>query len=157
MGLTLRLVILSFLLACVFASSGDRANDFQRCLEQCNIRKCAADSIGTTDFSIFMRLARWTCTDDCKYHCMHMVTDFSLESGVPIQQYYGKWPFWRRLGMQEPASVVFSLMNLILHTWGRGEIQRAIPKQHPMKPYYLTWSLISINAWTWSAVFHTRG
>jgi len=25
-----------------------------------------------------------------------------------------------------------------------------------MKPYYITWSLISINAWLWSSVFHTR-
>ncbi len=32
-----------------------------------------------------------------------------------------------------------------------------VPQNHPMRFYYLVWSLASINAWTWSSVFHTRG
>ncbi|TFY82236.1 hypothetical protein EWM64_g1785 [Hericium alpestre] len=103
-----------------------------------------------------MRLTFWTCTDDCKYNCTHAITDFAVESGVAIEQYYGKWPFWRFAGAQEPASVVFSLLNLLFHVWGRSEVQNTMSNDHPMKQYYLRWSLISINAWTWSAVFHTR-
>ncbi|PAV23399.1 Per1 [Pyrrhoderma noxium] len=52
----------------------------------------------------------------------------------PVLQYYGKWPFWRFMGMQEPSSVVFSMGNLFM----------------------LLWSVVSMNAWVWSAVFHTR-
>ncbi|TFY72548.1 hypothetical protein EVG20_g483 [Dentipellis fragilis] len=103
-----------------------------------------------------MRLTRWTCTDNCKYTCMHAISDFSVESGLPLQQYYGKWPFWRYAGAQEPASVVFSLLNLLFHVWGRGEVRETMSNDHPMKRYYMTWSIISINAWIWSAVFHTR-
>ncbi|KAJ7566674.1 hypothetical protein O6H91_02G114000 [Diphasiastrum complanatum] len=32
--------------------------------------------------------------------------------------YHGKWPFDRILGLQEPASVVFSLLNLLEHILG---------------------------------------
>ncbi|KAI0062035.1 Per1-like protein [Artomyces pyxidatus] len=145
------LVLLS---SCTSASSGDRANDYQVCLGRCEKTNCAPGT--TPSFPLFMRLTLWTCVDDCKYKCMHMVTDFSMESGVPIQQYYGKWPFYRFAGMQEPASVLFSFTNLLLHVWGRNEVQRSIADDHPMKPYYMVWSYISCNAWIWSAVFHTR-
>jgi len=88
---------------------------------------------------------------------MHMLTDFALESGVRIEQYYGKWPFWRFAGMQEPASVVFSIANLLMHVLGLDWLRRGVHPAHPMKPFYLTWAYLSINAWVWSAVFHTRG
>lgn len=38
--------------------------------------------------------------------------------GVPTPQFFGKWPFLRLLGMQEPASVLFSLLNFFAHFWG---------------------------------------
>lgn len=137
------------------ASSGDRANDFQRCAARCESQTCASDVVHTISF--LDALTHWTCADQCKYQCMHTITDFAIETGVPVQQYYGKWPFWRFLGMQEPASVLFSLMNLLLHVWGRAEVQRDVPDGHPMKKYYIRWSYVSSNAWIWSAVLHTRG
>lgn len=76
---------------------------------------------------------------------------------VRIQQFYGKWAFWRFLGMQEPASVLFSLLNLRAHVKGLTHLQRRVPQSHPMQSYYVAWCLISINSWIWSAVFHTRG
>jgi hypothetical protein len=88
---------------------------------------------------------------------MHKITDRDIERGDKVQQYYGKWPFRRLAGMQEPASVAFSLMNLLFHVQGFLEVRKRIARSHPMKPYYITWSLISINAWLWSSVFHTRG
>jgi hypothetical protein len=88
---------------------------------------------------------------------MHALTDLALESGVPVQQYYGKWPFWRLAGMQEPASVAFSVANLLMHVLGADWLRRGVHPAHPMKPFYLTWAYLNINAWVWSAVFHTRG
>lgn len=86
-----------------------------------------------------------------------MLTDKSISLGHDIQQYYGKWPFWRFLGMQEPASVAFSLWNMWFHLQGARQIHRKISPSHPFRGYYLTWAYVSINAWIWSAVFHTRG
>jgi hypothetical protein len=39
----------------------------------------------------------------------------SRPPGQPVQKYFGKWPFRRLLGMQEPAAVLFSLANLAAH------------------------------------------
>ncbi|CAA7260892.1 unnamed protein product [Cyclocybe aegerita] len=103
-----------------------------------------------------LKLTRWSCADDCKYICMHEITDRDIGHGKSVQQYYGKWPFWRFAGMQEPASVAFSLLNLWAHARGAAKLRERVPTSHPMRPYYLTWSIVSINAWIWSSVFHTR-
>jgi len=103
-----------------------------------------------------LRLTRWTCADNCKYTCMHALTDLAEESGVRMEQYYGKWPFWRYAGMQEPASVAFSVANLLMHVLGADWLRRGVHPAHPMRPFYRTWAYVSINAWVWSAVFHTR-
>ncbi|PPQ66028.1 hypothetical protein CVT26_010784 [Gymnopilus dilepis] len=42
------------------------------------------------------------------------------------------------------------------HVKGAAKIRRRVSNNHPMRPYYLTWSVISVNAWIWSSVFHTR-
>ncbi|KAI6140430.1 Per1-like protein [Pisolithus tinctorius] len=150
-SLVWRTGVLALLATVAVASSGDRSSDFQNCLSKC-VGRCHPWTV----LSLDLRLTRWTCTDDCKYTCMHMLTDNAVRDGKPIQQYYGKWPFWRFLGMQEPASVAFSLWNMWFHLQGARQISRRIPAAHPMKPYYLTWAYVSINAWIWSAVFHTR-
>ncbi|KAI6098870.1 Per1-like protein [Pisolithus thermaeus] len=54
-----------------------------------------------------------------------------------------RFSFWQFLGMQSPAS-------------GARQIRGKIPFTQPMRSYYLTWAYASINAWIWSAVFHTR-
>jgi hypothetical protein len=173
-----------------YASSGDRSDVFQRCLDKCVRQSCTATATDTdgrrvrSDSSssstrstssnntpgspvraqqpqqalpLALRLTRWTCADDCKYTCMHTLTDLALESGVRMEQFYGKWPFWRVAGMQEPASVAFSVANLLLHVLGADWLRRGVHPAHPMRPFYLTWAYLSVNAWVWSAVFHTRG
>ena len=146
-----------------YASSGDRSNAFQRCLDKCERQFCTAttDGNGRTraqqPLPLALRLTRWSCADNCKYTCMHTLTDLASESGVRMEQYYGKWPFWRYAGMQEPASVMFSIANLLMHVLGLDWLRRGVHPAHPMKPFYLTWAYLSINAWVWSAVFHTRG
>lgn len=142
----------STLILAVLASSGDRSADFHHCVTPCVQSQCHASQL-----SLPLRITQWTCADDCKYLCMHKITNRDVEDGLKIQQYYGKWPFWRFSGMQEPASVAFSVLNLLSHVRGALKIQKRVPDTHPMKSYYLTWSFISINSWVWSAVFHTRG
>ncbi|KAG2748290.1 Per1-like protein [Suillus brevipes Sb2] len=136
----------------VVASSGDRSSKFQNCVSACYGDHCHPPTM----LPLTLRLTRWTCTDDCKYQCMHMLTDIAIRGSSTIHQYYGKWPFWRLFGMQEPASVAFSLWNMYYHIQGWRQLRNRVPSDHPMRSYYLTWAIVSINAWFWSAVFHTR-
>ncbi|KAF5344261.1 hypothetical protein D9758_012318 [Tetrapyrgos nigripes] len=134
------------------SSAGDRSEEFKGCVSYCTATECFQPQ----PLPLALRLARWTCVDNCKYNCMHQLTTRRIEIGSKIVQYYGKWPFWRFAGMQEPASVVFSLLNLWAHWRGSAKIRREIPGANPLKPYYLWWSFASLNTWVWSAVFHTR-
>ncbi|KAH7911916.1 Per1-like protein [Hygrophoropsis aurantiaca] len=152
MGLLGRYITILSFVVLALASSGDRAPEFQNCISACYSSRC----LSPTSLPFFLQLTRWTCTDDCKYTCMHHITDKAIQYGHTVQQYHGKWPFWRFMGMQEPASVAFSLLNLWTHVYGARQVRQNIPSAHPMKSYYLTWAVVSINAWIWSAVFHTR-
>jgi Per1-like family len=143
------------LLSTVLASSGDRSQMFQSCVDLCSTERC--DIQQPVVLPLALQLTRWSCADDCRYSCMHEITSRDAERGTPAQQYYGKWPFWRFAGMQEPASVAFSLLNLWSHVRGARNVQKKIPSNHPMKTYYLVWSFVSVNAWFWSSIFHTRG
>ena len=146
------------------ASSGDRSSGFQWCLAERMASQCASQ-LSTTHSTpppwqtLALRITRWTCEDDCKYHCAHRMTSKALASngGQRVEQYYGKWAFWRLWGMQEPASVLFSLMNFAAHLSGGLKLQRGIKTGHPMKGYYLAFTLSNLNLWIWSTIFHTRG
>lgn len=156
--LPLFLLLLLTAVDSAIASSGDQSDAFQACLRHCTRQSCAPENRPWLHAQpLALRLTRWTCTDDCKYTCMHTLTDLAAESGVRMEQYYGKWPFWRFAGMQEPAAVAFSFANLLMHVLGADWLRRGVHPAHPMRPFYLTWAYVSINAWIWSAVFHTRG
>jgi len=90
--------------------------------------------------------------------------------GHKPQKYYGKWPFIRILGVQEMASVVFSLANLAMHIVGMlqllsaskkralGQPQRGHSKRftYPFTGWWLAYGGFHVAAWGASAVFHTR-
>ncbi|KAI0628788.1 Per1-like protein [Trametes polyzona] len=148
-------VLLAALTATVQASSGDYAEEFRSCVSLCQSRSCQG-SVPVVPLPLALRLTGWTCTDNCKYECMHLITDRAILHNEPVKQYYGKWPFWRFAGMQEPASVLFSILNFVAHASGARKIRTRIPNGHPMKRYYLLFAFVSMNAWVWSSVFHTR-
>lgn len=145
----------AILSASAYASSGDRSQEFIKCVDSCKVTRCGPHF--WKNLSLALRVGNWSCTDDCKYKCMHEITDRDVQNGRRIQQYHGKWPFWRLAGMQEPASVAFSILNLLAHWRGGSKILVMIPESHPMKSYYVVWSIISFNAWIWSTAFHCRG
>jgi hypothetical protein len=142
--------------AIVTASSGDRRPEFIGCVSNCEFKRCPRMPEKLAD-AWPLRITRWTCRDECNYLCMHKMVKLDQSYELPIHQFYGKWPFWRLGGIQEPASVLFSLLNMWAHIQGAKKITHHIPHHHPMRSFYLTWSLTSINAWIWSSVFHTRG
>jgi hypothetical protein len=146
----------------VGASSGDRSPPFIHCLTECTSTVCLPTP---PSLSLPLRLTFWSCEDNCKYSCMHILTDRAFENELHlttlghsvVRQYYGKWPFYRLWGIQEPASVVFSLMNMYVHWRALKLVRRKVPDWHPMKSYYMALTSFSVNAWFWSSVFHTRG
>jgi hypothetical protein len=88
----------------------------------------------------------------------------------PPLQYHGKWPFRRLSGIQEPASVLFSLMNWYAHyalyhqlylpsatvITSRVTVNQWRSGGHYWQPFIRWNSLVQQNAWLWSTVFHCR-
>lgn len=61
--------------------------------------------------------------------------------------------------MQEPFSVLFSAFNFLAHlAWFRRMQPRALPRALPLRlrKVYGLLPILGMNAWFWSAVFHTR-
>jgi hypothetical protein len=87
---------------------------------------------------------------------MHQVTADNIRSGDRIHQFHGKWPFTRFMGMQEPASVLFSVLNGWAHYRGYRRLQKEVTKTSPWRRYYMINSLMAINGWVWSVIFHSR-
>ncbi|KAK3703177.1 hypothetical protein LTR37_014654 [Vermiconidia calcicola] len=106
------------------------------------------------------RLLFWDCPSECDYVCQHIVTEKRLEREPPylepIVQFHGKWPFWRFLGIQEPASVLFSLLNFLAHDHGMSKVREQIPAKYPLRRYYLLFGYFGMASWTFSMIFHTR-
>ena len=94
---------------------------------------------------------------DCRYRCMHLVEAERLVAALPPLKYHGKWPFIRLLGLQEPASVALSLANLWAHVHGFARLRRAWrSRASPLKVLWSVYAALSVNAWVWSSVFHSR-
>lgn len=66
------------------------------------------------------------------YSCMWRTTNAFITRNWPVPQFYGKWPFVRFLGMQEPASVLFSLFNFLSHFWMIRKFREDVRKDSPM-------------------------
>ncbi|KAJ3039720.1 hypothetical protein HDV00_011952 [Rhizophlyctis rosea] len=136
-----------------YASQGDRDPIYQSCLQQCTSTTCTPTP---PPLPLPLLLTFWDCPQECAYNCMHQVTDDRIDSSRPVLQYYGKWPFHRLWGIQEPASVLFSILNGYAHYIGYRRLRLRIPNWYPLRPFMLINALLGINAWVWSAVFHTR-
>ncbi|EFJ33756.1 hypothetical protein SELMODRAFT_167352 [Selaginella moellendorffii] len=158
------------------ASAGDRDPSYRDCVESCQSSGCIGDlcfsSCNASTFSgkkeeepIYLSITRWDCPSECRYQCMTRREDErALAGGKPVK-YHGKWPFDRIYGVQEPAAVFFSLLNLFAHVWGLGSFLSTVYYELPRGrkgPYYefvglwTVYGLLSIHSWFWSVVFHTR-
>ncbi|KXT05509.1 hypothetical protein AC578_3690 [Pseudocercospora eumusae] len=139
------------------ASIGDRLPEFRQCVQDCESANCGADG---PSISLQHKLLLWNCPSECDYTCQHIVTDQRLARDPPylepVVQFHGKWPFYRFLGMQEPASVLFSLMNFLAHDWGMKSIRDNIPARYPLRKYYLAFGYFGMASWVFSMIFHTR-
>ena len=91
-------------------------------------------------------------------------TSLFFPNWISISPSYLTWLFWSF--PQEPASAVLSAINLIMHFNGWLSfflhVYYKLPMNQNKKSYYeytslwLVYGLLSMNAWFWSAIFHSR-
>eukprot|EP00958_Prasinococcus_capsulatus_P010247 scaffold996_cov409-Prasinococcus_capsulatus_cf.AAC.33 len=144
---------------------------------------CRERGIYEAELPFHIRLTGWGCDGDCKYRCMRIHTVQRQNKMLIPLKYYGKWPFLRLGGVQEPASVLASLVCLVCHIWGTevcGRHRDSIDQSGiPLVPAGVCrfwkiseaasrldgasclgssarFGLVSINTWIASAVFHAR-
>ena len=133
------------------ASAGDRDPAYVACVREC------ASSAACDRWHPSPPLAAlgWSCAADCAYHCMWRVVSLRRSQGARALLYDGKWPFVRLLGVQEPASFVFSLLNFAAHAIGlRGCWRLAMASDAGR--VWIAFGVLSMNAWAWASVFHCR-
>ncbi|KAL9692597.1 hypothetical protein quinque_012084 [Culex quinquefasciatus] len=127
--------LLVFLFHQICASGGDQSQFFQNCLKSCVIGNCSKSGLtfrlaGTQN--PINKLLLWTCYDECGYDCMWRTTGAFLKRNWTTPQFYGKWPFVRLAGLQEPASVVFSMTNFGTHYHMLKRFRREVRPDSPM-------------------------
>ncbi|KAK6437008.1 hypothetical protein LTR95_006800 [Oleoguttula sp. CCFEE 5521] len=139
------------------ASSGDRLPEFKDCVTDCISTNCGRDG---PRIPLHHRALLWTCSSECDYTCQHITTSDRLSRDppylTPIHQFHGKWPFHRFLGLQEPFSVLFSLLNFLAHYWGISRLKAEIPAIYALRKYYLGFGYCGFASWTFSMIFHAR-
>lgn len=177
----------------VDASIGDNLPDYVACTQSCNILlQCPASPkshqfgllrLPTYSLDDFRQnyelnflsrvLFHWDCALNCRYKCMRFVTEERLSAGLPVVQFYGKWPFWRVFGITELFSTLFSLANLyanyhniprIYHQYlqnrdasvHNGTGKSANEGFSTMYIQYLILLAVSCVGWTFSSIFHIR-
>ncbi|KAK4684950.1 post-GPI attachment to proteins factor 3, partial [Tremellales sp. Uapishka_1] len=156
---TRNVVLLSLLLLAVavpvLSSSGDRNPTFQHCLKGCLASSCPAPPHPPKRLPWYLSALGWTCSDNCAYYCSHSFTN-NIRPGSRYHQFYGKWVFYRLGGIQEPFSVLMSLGNLYVNLQGLVEIRRRVRRENRLRRWLEVFSVIQINTWIWSTVFHSR-
>lgn len=114
----------------------------------------------TAPLSLHLKLLGWDCILNCDYECQRIIKKERSNNNEEIYQFHGKWPFLRVFGIQELASVIFSIGNLIVHVIGFKKAWKAKNNADSMvkKEYtvLISSSTIAILAWVCSTVFHIR-
>ena len=166
------------------SSEGDHAYYYRSCLQTCPLSLCplptpphpphnpaTADLTHSGKFKPqkydvtwvnpdpILRIMQWDCMSECRYTCMHSYLTRRYSMGGKPVKFHGKWPFVRVLGAQEILSSLASLANGAPHAYyllnSRLREKYAVKGSRMYHPMIL-FSLVAINSWFWSAVFHAR-
>jgi len=135
------------------ASQGDASVAFQSCVLGCRTSPACQHTARV------LLVVPWSCEDECRYQCMHEIESRRVHG--PAVQYFGKWPFNRFLGVQEPLSTLFSLLNGFPHLRElvvRERRRRYVPEggDPAYRVLLLAGCVVGVNTWLWSAVFHAK-
>ncbi|XP_057820734.1 uncharacterized protein LOC131033516 isoform X2 [Cryptomeria japonica] len=183
-GQVLLMLIASLsLLAPSYASIGDSDPLYRTCVENCEKNGCVEETCFSScklpvngasiegawfmQEPLYLRWKEWDCRIDCRYHCMvKRESERDILGQKPVK-YHGKWPFKRVFGFQEPVSVAFSALNLAVQFHGWLSFVILVYYKLPLRPHnrstyyeftglWNIYGILSMNAWFWSAVFHSR-
>ncbi|OON15366.1 hypothetical protein X801_08835 [Opisthorchis viverrini] len=168
-------VMLTLCLSCMspgLASSGDRSYVFFMCNRRCLSSLCnRSNNAGPPDWNkvhpvgMLEDTIRWNCPRECRYRCMWKTVEAFVSDGLPTPQFYGKVTYF---GICVPTVLVAFLTAAgntragfctVFSTELTPTISLSctvVPaiRQSPSDVQILD-STGSINAWLWSAVFHT--
>ncbi|KAG2236939.1 hypothetical protein INT48_002008 [Thamnidium elegans] len=150
MKLAFSVILLLTIVTVCYASSGDVQPEYLSCVEKCT------SQTSISQLPLYLRLLRWTVKQDCGYHCMQNITQYAIDNNRYIHQYHGKWPFQRFFGIQEPASVIFSILNGVMHLRYFRRLKAQVPDTYFLKKFFMVIPITGMNAWIWSTVFHVR-
>ena len=149
----------------VKASLGDNSQFYNDCMQKCWFSNCTLKpgSIKYKNQTRFdknqpyhLKLLGWDCTSECKYTCMWRTVNYFIVVHNYVPQFYGKWPFLRLWGIQEPASALASILNFFSNIYMLRVMRRNIYVRTPFKNLWYLFALISLNTWICSTIFHTR-
>ena len=155
--LLLNLLLLLLIPTISLASIGDKFSYFQDCVGFCR-----------RDFDCpeFNFAFAWTTTPcfQCRHKCMFETVQHFEESGWSTPQFFGKWPFAAitlDLGplfllVQEPASTLFSLLNLLAVIQMYRRIVKEVDDEFRMKTVWMGYGWVGMIVWICSALFHSR-
>ncbi|KAG0455282.1 hypothetical protein HPP92_024248 [Vanilla planifolia] len=183
-GLWFSLVlVIGSLVGGLHASAGDADPIYRACVGECEktghvgditIPHCLiwhSDQMKNSSWymqePLYLQWKQLNCGSDCCYHCMLQRENERQELGLAPIKYHGKWPFKRIYVFQEPASAAFSALNLVMHFNGWLSFFILVNYKLPLRPqskrtyyeYTGLWHIygfLAMNAWLWSALFHTR-
>lgn len=158
-------VFASFFVAAL-ASLGDTLPEFVACVPDCQAlcldpasTKYARDSVNWVAGGLF----QWDCVLDCRYKCQQIVTRLRMAAGLPMVQFYGKWPFRRMFGITELFSTVFSMANFYVNYRNYLKVRRHYKNtefrnddRSTMLWHYLVLLVVSVTGWFFSTIFHIR-
>jgi len=150
-------ILITYFFHFSYSSQGDAHPDHRLCVTSC------VRSVCNGQFDEFLpnhgyldKLTNWVCLDQCQYDCMWKTVALFHRNKKRTPQFFGKWPFIRIFGMQEPAAAIFSLMNLFAHVHLLRRFHNKIPSDAPMRNVWIIYGFVSINAWIFSTIFHSR-
>ncbi|OBA20177.1 Per1-domain-containing protein [Metschnikowia bicuspidata var. bicuspidata NRRL YB-4993] len=142
----------------VISSPGDRLDEFEDCLFQCQQISCYHNPYHVmqeqyreplqkrnyefrryepswkfdTELPQHLRFLLWDCKSNCDYQCQRIITRERKDNGNEVYQFHGKWPFVRVYGIQEFFSALFSVANFVPHFIGFrkvSQLRQRMPKE----------------------------
>ncbi|KAF3923170.1 hypothetical protein ABW20_dc0108851 [Dactylellina cionopaga] len=148
------LVIVTILAPTCRASTGDDLPEFKHCVKACISQECDIPSPKPLPFHL--RLLLWNCPSECDYVCQRTVTRDRIAHDKSVEQFHGKWPFYRVLGVQEPFSVIFSILNGVQFYRGLHLLRKECPTTYAPRGIIIFGAYVGMVAWLFSTIFHTR-
>ncbi|KAD4981876.1 hypothetical protein E3N88_18547 [Mikania micrantha] len=180
--LSVVLVAVLWFAAGISASDGDADPIYITCVEECEktgcigaicLQRCNMTSEGKSakdpwylQEPLYIKWKKWDCLSGCRYQCMLVMEEEREKAGDTPVKYHGKWPLKRAFGIEEPAAVAFSALNLAVQFHGWVSFFILVNYKLPLRPtrqtyyeYTGLWHIygtLSMNFLFWSAVYHSR-